>query len=64
MAAALCRAGITDFICKCVCVYVCVCACMQWRIQQFSDGGMGSPTPEFGPKTYYLARCLPKTARK
>ena len=29
----------------------------QWRIQDFPE-----PTPEFGTKTYYLARILPKTA--
>ena len=26
----------------------------QWRIQDVPDGG--APTPEIGPKTYYLAR--------
>ena len=35
---------------------------VQWRIQDFPNGGRGAPTPELGPKTYYLARFLPKNA--
>ena len=35
---------------------------MQWRIQDFPDGG--GATLEFGPKTYYLAKFLPKIAWK
>ena len=42
---------------------------VQRGIKSVADPGFGrlgeaTPTPEFGPKTYYLARVLPKTAKK
>ena len=38
----------------------CEYVCQQWRIQDFPDG-TGASTFEFGAKTYYLTRILPKT---
>ena len=37
---------------------------LQCRIQYFLDKGVGTPTPKFSTKTFYLTRFLTKTKMK